>query len=862
MERPHIASWHAALLVVACLSQNTGLTACGEEPPEMMTVRRTPEGVRFGLIGKTGKDPQPTLFVLALGIEEMQDHPAYCEVGHLLARRGWLSVVVDAPCHGEDMRPGEPEKLDGWRQRLDRDENFIAAFNARASSVLDLLVQEGATDAHRVAVCGTSRGGFLAFHFAAAEPRVRAAAGLSPVTRLLELSEFSTIDPPRKAAALDLLQLAPRLVNRAVWVSIGNRDERVGTDAAIAFTRAVVQATPVSDKPDALAPVELLVAPAAGHSGVERAHQRLAEWLANQLPAQEQPVTQTTANASTSGHGGNAAPDPHDWPTYNYDARGWRFNAAEQRLGRESVTGLVEKWRFPTRDSKEQIGVVHATVVVGGSVYFGTETRPAIYRLAPDGKLKWVYRNPDPPSKRPGFQAAFGLPQAGFMSAALVTTDMVYAGDIGGTIYALDRETGVERWKIDTRSEPFPGAHASNCIFAAPILAERQIIVAGGGFEHGVGADPRHRCCTGRGFVVSLEPDSGKVLWKYDVGPEPQELDPPLKIRDAFGEHVFHFGPSTSSVWCTPSYDASTQTLFFGTDCHNSPRQPTDTDPRNYTEHSCAVIALDATNGSEKWVTQISAGDIWNYSLPAYDPETGRYKDQSIGDTPKIFSLEVEEGRTTQVVGCGSKNGGFYVLDASNGKVLYQTPIYTGPPIRPPTDVDPRTLALPSAIGGLQTGCAADGRAIYTNGIDMLGLGTGARNVQPTGGRVVSLGLDTQQENWRHERPKVAAIGGTRDKPAFTNVGDPVAAGIAIANGVAYFTTTVSSRLVALDTSTGQVLKEIPFEEPVWSGPTVSRGRVYVGAGNLLFSPGDPKEAYFPKSATGAVYCLGLPEDQ
>jgi outer membrane protein assembly factor BamB len=130
----------------------------------------------------------------------------------------------------------------------------------------------------------------------------------------------------------------------------------------------------------------------------------------------------------------------------------------------------------------------------------------------------------------------------------------------------------------------------------------------------------------------------------------------------------------------------------------------------------------------------------------------------------------------------------------------------------------------------------------------------------PSGGRVVSISLDTRHENWRHDRPKVKAVGGTPEKPAFTNVGDPVASGIALANGVAYFTTTVSNKLVALDTDGGTVLKEIDLG-PVWCGPIVSRGRVYVGSGNLLFSPGNPQEAYFPKSATGIVRSFGLPGD-
>ncbi len=555
--------------------------------------------------------------------------------------------------------------------------------------------------------------------------------------------------------------------------------------------------------------------------------------------------------------------DPNDWPMYNRDVTGTRHNPAEKTLSKENVGKLVEKWRFPPADSKEKIGVVHATVVVNGYVYFGTETTPTFYKLTPDGKVSWAYRNPD--HAKPPKAVAFGLPMSGFLNAALVTNDTVYVGDVGGVIYALDRANGKERWKIDSRAKPFPGAHPSSCIFAAPILAEDKVIVAGGGFEHGVAVNPLHACCTGRGFVVALEPRTGKVLWKYDVGPEPQKLDPPVKIKDDWGEHVFRYGPSTSSVWCTPSYDARTHTIYFGTDAHNAPRQPTKDDPRLYTKHSCAMIAVDARTGKEKWVTQINPGDVWNYTMRAYDPLTGRYKDQSIGDTPKLYMILLN-GRWVWVIGFGCKNGGFYVLDAATGAILSNTPLYTGPPVHPPPKVEPRTLALPGAIGGLQTGCATDGKAVYTNGIDMLRLGTSAdpreRFFPPTGGRVVSLSMDARSENWRHERPLVKAVGGTKEKPAFTDVGDPVASGIALANGVAYFTTTVSNKLVALDTATGKVLKEIDLG-PVWCGPTVSRGRVYVGTGNLLFSPGNPREAYFPKSATGAVYSFGLPgEDE
>src|SRR5262245_56002065 len=64
--------------------------------------------------------------------------------------------------------------------------------------------------------------------------------------------------------------------------------------------------------------------------------------------------------------------DPADWPMYNHDLAGWRFNPAEKRLSPANAGKLVETWRFPAAAAKEIIGVVHATpTVVAGEVYFG-----------------------------------------------------------------------------------------------------------------------------------------------------------------------------------------------------------------------------------------------------------------------------------------------------------------------------------------------------------------------------------------------------------------------------------------------------------------------------------------------------------
>lgn len=566
-----------------------------------------------------------------------------------------------------------------------------------------------------------------------------------------------------------------------------------------------------------------------------------------------------------------APPDAADWAMYNHDVAGWRYNAAEKSLSPANVGGLVEKWRFPAEGSRQLVGVIHATPsVVNGCVYFGTATEATFYKLGPDGRLKWSYRNPEyPPIKADdGGGTANGVvdklkfrgSDQAIMTSALVTEDAVYFGDLGGWIYSLDRDTGAERWKVNTRVENFPGAHPLNWIFASPILAGGKIVLGGGALEQLIAGTPFYKGSNGRGFVVALDPADGRVVWKYDVGPKPEKLDPPIVIKDSWGEHTFYYGPGTSSIWSSPSFDAESGTIYFGSDVNTAPRRPTDDNPALHTRESCAVIALDVRTGAERWVTQINPGDVWTNSMRSYSPEEGRYKDQSIGDTPKVLTINLA-GQPTKVVGAGCKNGGFYIFRADNGELIAHTPLYTGPPSYPLTPTpDPRMLALPSAIGGLQTGCASDGATIFTNGIDTIRLGSqatpAASGTPPTGGRVTAISADLSAEHWRHERPQVATVGGPAPKPVYKNVGDPVASGIAVANGVAYFTTVASGKLVAVDAKSGTLLNEIDLG-PVWSGPSVSRGRVYVGTGNTLFSPGD-YESFFPKQYVGTLRCFGL----
>ncbi|MDR3404142.1 MAG: PQQ-binding-like beta-propeller repeat protein [Chthoniobacter sp.] len=576
------------------------------------------------------------------------------------------------------------------------------------------------------------------------------------------------------------------------------------------------------------------------------------------------------------------AAEADDWPTYNHDVLGWRFNPAEKTLSPANVGRLVEKWRFPAADSKETIGVVHATpAVVDGEVYFGTGTFPAFYKLGADGMLKWVYRNPARKAVLPpapdgvlGDKLGSTIKNGGIMSSALVAEGAVFFADTGGWVYCLNAATGAERWKVDMRAPPFPGAHPGNLTLCSPILADGKIIIGGGTMEQMYAGTPAYPGSTGRGFVVAFDAKTGAVIWKYDVGEKPRQFDQPLTVPNDWGTTTYTHGPATSSVWCTPSYDAETKSIFFGTDVNTAPRQPTPDNPKFYTEDSDAIMCLDVTSGLRKWSTQIYPGDQWNNAMRGWDSKTGLYKDCSIGDTPKIFTIELD-GRPVKVVGAGCKNGGFYLLRADDGKLVKHTPIYTGPPIEPPAPHDPRVLAFPSPIGGLQTGCATDGKTIFTNGIDAVRLTTQetafAPGQVPTGGRVTATSTDLTIERWRHERTKVSVTAGPPEKPVKYERGDVVGSGIAVGNGVAYFTAAGSEKLVALDIATGKSLREIEIG-PVFCGPSLSRGRVYVGSGNTVFTGGASERnkaasiekrtgGLFPLQNIGCVRCFGLPEE-
>lgn len=139
-----------------------------------------------------------------------------------LKAAGFSLLTFDLPCHGRDAEQDIPP-LRCWRNRIERgDTEIFRRFCSQLSASLDTL---GARD---VRVVGQSRGAYVAVTCAAMDKRITALALLMPVTSLQRLAEFDGLSVDQSRFGLPAVYVP-------TYIRIGKADERVGTDAAVAY---------------------------------------------------------------------------------------------------------------------------------------------------------------------------------------------------------------------------------------------------------------------------------------------------------------------------------------------------------------------------------------------------------------------------------------------------------------------------------------------------------------------------------------------------------------------------------------------------------------------------------------------------
>jgi polyvinyl alcohol dehydrogenase (cytochrome) len=295
-------------------------------------------------------------------------------------------------------------------------------------------------------------------------------------------------------------------------------------------------------------------------------------------------------------------------------------------------------------------------------------------------KLKWVY----------------GLSTDVPRSYPLVSEDTIFVGDGGHGVVALNRESGCARWTFahkgaigtaivhetlgglttlyfNDRYPPHifalnasdgslrwdrdaPGDNPVAMLSGTPLIDSARMYVPLSSFEIGLTANPFYGCCTTSGGMAALDTRDGRTLWyRRTIPNEPNVV----------GRHflfVEEWAPSGAPVWGEPTYDAASGTLFFGTGQNYS--RPT-------TATSDSIFAVNAKDGTIRWVHQFHQNDAYNISCDIARGHPNCPKplgpDLDFGAPPIL--AHTADGRTLLIA--GEKSGMLYALDPKDGRVVW-----------------------------------------------------------------------------------------------------------------------------------------------------------------------------------------------
>lgn len=198
-----------------------------------------------------------------------------------LSQQGIRVFSWDLPFHGAHQDPHEAIRL--WANEFIHRPSFISDFIDLCQRNIDYLIEQELIDPHQLAVAGLSRGGFVATHLAAQDPRIKTVLGFAPLTHPKPLDELKLF-PELSFDKIALTSLVNRLIHTKLRFYIGNHDMRVGTDACYSFIRTL---TETAFNQGIRSPtVELIIYPSVGHKGhgtPPHIFHEGAEWIQRQL---------------------------------------------------------------------------------------------------------------------------------------------------------------------------------------------------------------------------------------------------------------------------------------------------------------------------------------------------------------------------------------------------------------------------------------------------------------------------------------------------------------------------------------------------------------------------------------------------
>ena len=341
----------------------------------------------------------------------------------------------------------------------------------------------------------------------------------------------------------------------------------------------------------------------------------------------------------------NADKEPHNWLTYYGSYKGWRYSSLNQ-INTTNVKRLVVKWAFPTGPDK---GMQATPIVVDGIMYLANAQNSVFALDAANGRLLWRFNYELPEEKKMPMSAIWGRQSRGVS----VANGKVLMGTLDSYLVAVDAKTGKLLWKT-----PAADAEEGRGFTSPPVIVKDKAIVGLATLEF-----------PGRGFIDAYDIETGKLSWRFYTIPGPGE-----RGNETWGPgDAWKYG--CAAAWLPATYDPELNTVYMGT---GQPCPDHDGDVRPGDNlYSDSIIALDPDTGSMKWYFQTIPHDVWD-----------------LDTTNELVLVDTEiQRKPVKALFQANKNGYFYALDRTDGRLLYATPFVSR--INWTKGLDPRGRPVP-----------------------------------------------------------------------------------------------------------------------------------------------------------------------
>ncbi len=330
--------------------------------------------------------------------------------------------------------------------------------------------------------------------------------------------------------------------------------------------------------------------------------------------------------------------DPEDWLSHGRTYDEQRFSPLSQ-ITTSNVSTLGLAWSLDLDTARGQ----EATPLVVDGVLYSTSAWSKVQAIdAATGHLLWQY-DPKVPGET-GAKACCDVVNRGVG----MWKGRVYVGTLDGRLVALDAKTGKEAWSVVTVDQT-----KKYTITGAPRIVKGKVLIGNGGAEYGV-----------RGYISAYDAADGKLAWRfYTVPGDPsQPFEAPILKQAAAtwkGEYWKLGGGGT--VWDSMAYDPELELLYIGVGNGSPWNQRLRSPGGGDNLFLSSIVALKVATGEYVWHYQTTPGESWDYTA-----------------TQHIILADLTiDGQPRKVLMQAPKNGFFYVLDRTDGKLISAQPFTT-----------------------------------------------------------------------------------------------------------------------------------------------------------------------------------------